>query len=375
MYIGGAYGGGIFLFGTVCPDVNILTFIIMIQKSRKSPKGKLAEVDGISYQVIDGKLCRYADLTLDKGFKIVLGRPGSEEVLKHLLNRILGTSIQWLEYRNTEHPGLTEEERSSRFDVYCEDASGGCFQVEMQNWSQRYYNKRAVYYSSLVMQDQAAKAQRLYRELHPDKAGKNWDYDYQPMYVLSFLNFKNWTSDNVEDKTNPYISIYRYMDVETGEKLGDGTSIVFVDLFGFSKKEEECETLEDFWMYSLKNMSVLDSCPEKAKGTEIEELYIRSELAKMTVEQRIKYEESIMTENDILNSIEEQLEEAREIAEAEGWAKGEAEGREEGRAEGKAEGRAEGRKEVIQQLYSKGMSIEQIAGLLDVDPKEIEDLV
>ena len=73
----------------------------MVKNSKKSPKGKVVEIDGISYLVIDGKLCRYADLTFDKGFKIVLGRPGSEEVLKHLLNRILGTDIQWLEYRNT----------------------------------------------------------------------------------------------------------------------------------------------------------------------------------------------------------------------------------------------------------------------------------
>ena len=99
----------------------------MVKKSKKSPKGKLVEIDGIWYQVINGKLYRYADLTFDKGFKIVLGRSGSEDVLKHLLNRILGTDIQWLEYRNTEHPGLTEEERSSRFDVYCEDVSGCCF--------------------------------------------------------------------------------------------------------------------------------------------------------------------------------------------------------------------------------------------------------
>lgn len=84
-----------------------------------------------------------------------------------------------------------------------------------------------------------------------------------------------------------------------GEELGDGTNLVFVDLFSFSKKEGECETLEDFWMYSFKNMSALESCPEKAKG----------------------------------------------------------------------------RAEVIQLLHAKGMTIEQIAGLLEVDPKEIEDLV
>ena len=70
----------------------------------KTPKGKLVEIDGITYQIIEGKLYRYADLTLDKGFKIVLGRIGSEDVLRHMLNRLLGTSIVKLEYRNTEHP-------------------------------------------------------------------------------------------------------------------------------------------------------------------------------------------------------------------------------------------------------------------------------
>ena len=101
---------------------------MMKQKSKKTPTGRLVEIDGITYQLIDGKLCRYADLTFDKGFKIVLGCPGSEEVLKHLLNRLLGTSIVRLEYRNTEHPGMTEEERSSRFDVYCEDENDRGFQ-------------------------------------------------------------------------------------------------------------------------------------------------------------------------------------------------------------------------------------------------------
>lgn len=96
----------------------------------------MVEIDGILYMLIDGKLYRYANLTLDKGFKITLGRPGSEEVLMHMLNRLLGLRIKWLEYRNTEHPGMTEDDRSSRFDVYCEDEDGNGFQVEMQNWSQ-----------------------------------------------------------------------------------------------------------------------------------------------------------------------------------------------------------------------------------------------
>jgi hypothetical protein len=73
----------------------------MNQNSFREPQGRLVEVDGVQYQLIDGRLHRYADLTLDKGFKIVLGRIGSERILMNMLN-----------------------------------------------WAQKYFNKRAVYYSS-----------------------------------------------------------------------------------------------------------------------------------------------------------------------------------------------------------------------------------
>lgn len=332
----------------------------------KTPKGKLVEIDGITYQIIEGKLYRYADLTLDKGFKIVLGRIGSEEVLRHMLNRLLGTSIVKLEYRNTEHPGLTEEERSSRFDVYCEDENGSCF------------------YSSLVLMDQAAKAQKEFRETVGKDTGKGWDYNFQPLYVVSFLNYKNWTSENAQGKKNPYISTYRYVDIETRDELSDSTNLVFIDLYSFTKTEEECESLEDIWMYSIKNMHTLMVCPEKFKGTEIEDLYIKSELAKMTIEQRIKHEEGIMTRNDILNSISEQIEEARKEAieigiregieegRAEGRAQGRALGREEGIREGRAEGRAEGQAETIRKMLAAGIPASAIAEALEITIEQCE---
>lgn len=300
----------------------------------------MVEIDGILYMFIDGKLYRYANLTLDKGFKITLGRPGSEEVLKHMLNRLLGLRIKWLEYRNTEHPGMTEDDRSSRFDVYCEDEDGNGFQVEMQNWSQKHFHKRAVYYSSLVLQDQAARARREQKQRTGNK--KNWDYNYKPLYVVSFLNFRNWISEKEVTRINQYISIYRYTDIETKEELGDGTNLIFIDLHSFCKRPHQCTNMQDWWMYSLKNMFNLTECPSQVLGTEVEDLFTQSELARMTLEQRLKIEESIMTENDIRNSIAEQLEEGRARALAEGKAQGRAEGLEIGRVEGREEGREEG---------------------------------
>jgi len=338
----------------------------MSKNNSKRPMGKLVEIEGVRYLLIDGKIYRYADLTMDKGFKIVLGRPGSEEVLKHLLNRLLDLRISRLEYRNTEHPGMTEDDRASRFDVYCEDENGVGFQVEMQNWSQKHFHKRAVYYSSLVLQDQAARARR--EQKRRSERTERWDYNYQPLFVVSFLNYKNWISDRSSMRMNEYISTYRYTDVETKEELGDGTNLVFIDLYGFQKSIGDCESLEDIWMYSIKNMFTLSECPEKIKGTEIEELYIQSELANMTLEQRIKIEESIMTQNDILNSIAEQVEDAREEAIATGLRQG----REEGLLKGREEGRAEGRAEIIRQLMASGMKAEDLASALGVSVRDLK---
>ena len=110
-------------------------------------------------------------------------------------------------------------------------------------------------------------------------------------------------------------------------------------------------------MYSIKNMHSLLVCPERFKGTEIEDLYVRSELAKMTVEQRLKYEEEIMTRNDILNSISEQLEDARKEA-----------------AEGRAEGRSEGIAETARNFLALGIDVETISKATGLTAEELEAL-
>ena len=330
----------------------------MFTNNLNGPSGQLIEIDGISYQVIDGMLYRYADMTLDKGFKIVLGSPGSEEILKSMLNRLLGTGIVHLEYRPSEFPGMTEDDRASRFDVHCRDEDGGDFVIEMQNWSQRYFNKRAVYYSSLAVQNQAVEEYRRQKE----ELKSDWNYDFKPLYVVSFLNFNNWTVDGCEMRRNEFVATYRYLDVETGNGLNDGTNLVFIDLARFDKSIDNCQSLEDLWLYSIKNMSRQNSCPDAIAGTEVEALFRQAELAKMTKEQRISLEVSIMSRNDMLNSMRESIEAAREEA----VRIGRLEGLEEGREEGRWEGLQAKAIEIAGKLIANGMSKSEAAALVGI---------
>lgn len=107
-------------------------------------------------------------------------------------------------------------------------------------------------------------------------------------------------------------------------------------------------------MYSIKNMGEQTSCPEAAKGTEIEDLYRKSELAKMTYEQRKRIEEDIMTQNDILNSIREQLEDGKEKA--------------------MAEGREAAIEEMVRKMLAAGLSAEQVAEIAEMSVEDVAQL-
>lgn len=342
----------------------------MLEKELQSPKDKLVEIDGVSYQLIESRLFRYADLTLDKGFKIVLGKPGCEDVLKSLLNCLLGTKIIALEYCSNEYPGISEDDRTSRFDVFCREKDGKGFLIEMQNWSQKYFNKRAVYYSSLAIQNQVTEEYRRQKE-----EGKKWNYDFKPLYVISFLNCNNWTVEDSSLRYNEHITTYRYRDIENGNDLGDGTTLVFIDLANFKKKIDECNSPEDLWIYSIKNMANQKECPAKIAGTDVETLFDMAELAKMTHEERIAYQISMIHHNDYLNSLQEAVEDATKEGRDIGFKKGLEEGREQGRELGRELGREEGLKHAMKRMAETGISVQDIATIMKMTEEDIKKII
>lgn len=321
-------------------------------------KGKIAKeisekdiiMEGNIWIDENGKKYRYVDPMTDKGFKLLFGSEGNENLLINLLNSIIpGCRIVELTYRNTEHPGMTEEDDKAIFDVYCEDEDGVRFLVEMQNWSQHYFNKRAVYYSTYAIQDQAAKEKR-----HQQKTlGKeNWDYNYAPVYVVCFLSFnmKNTPVDLVKIKQDEYISYYRYTDIETHEELGDGTTLVFVEMNKFRKNLQECNERKDRWLCSIKNMNSHLQIPEEVAGTELEDLYSKGEIAALPKTKKLNYISYIMSRNDELNSRAEQIADAR------------------------AEGREEAKLEDARRLKELGVTVEIISQATGLSIEIIDSL-
>lgn len=342
----------------------------MEKKNERAMSENDVLMDGKFWIDNDGVRHRYVDPMTDKGFKLLFGMEGNEDLLMGLLNRVIpDADIVKIRYCNTEHHGLTEDDSGAIFDVYCEDSEGVMFLVEMQNWSQRYFNKRAVYYSTFSIQDQAS------REKHHQlkTLGKDrWDYNYAPVYMVCFLTFnmKKAPAGMEKVKEDEYMSFYRYTDMETGEELGDGTTLVFIEMKKFRKSMAECSTDRERILCTLKNMHSQLEVPAGVSDPLLKEIYLKSEIAAMPKDLKLIYTNYIMSRNDELNSRAEMLEDAR----AEAYAKGVALGREDGFEVGREEGRAEGRDETIREMLAAGISMEVISSALGLSTEQIQHL-
>ena len=125
---------------------------------------------------------------------------------------------------------------------------------------------------------------------------------------------------------------------------------IFLELPSFKKEESECETDFERWIYVLKNMETLQRLPFKARNAVFKKLEEIVDIASMSKEERMKYDESIKVYRDQLAVMEFE------------------------RNKGLAEGRAEEKENVARNLKRMGMDVETIVKATGLDPDVIESL-
>ena len=119
---------------------------------------------------------------------------------------------------------------------------------------------------------------------------------------------------------------------------------------------------------------------------QVEERYIKAEIAKFTPQEMREYETSKMAYRDIKNSVDtakrEGIAEGKEIGMKEGMEKGMKQGMEKGMKQGmekgmkqgRAEGKNEANTETAQRLLAMGLSAEQVAKATQLPLEIIKNL-
>ena len=281
----------------------------------------------------------------DMGFKKIFGQEITKDLLIGFLNDLLvgEREITDIRFLDKEQPGTTEDSRSLIYDVYCETVTGEKIIVEMQNKSQPYFKDRAVFYLSNAIARQGEK-------------GPAWQYDIKAVYGVFFMNFR---LEGGKERPRRDIAL---VDKETHEQFSDKMRFIFLEIPSFRKEEDECDNNFERWIYVLKNMETLKRMPFKAQDSVFAKLEKIVDIASLSKEERMKYDESIKQYRDTIAVMNGQYEE--------GMAKGMAKGK----AEGKSEGERNKALEIAKNLKSMGLPYEQISTVTGLPIDEIKNL-
>jgi predicted transposase/invertase (TIGR01784 family) len=191
-----------------------------------------------------------------------------------------------LYYGNTVRTGLSKDDRTSIFDLYCTTGKGDRIIVEMQTVFHDYYRDRALYYASRLIQEQGKKS-------------KHWDFMLYPVYSVNILNF--CLDKTIE--TEKYVSQIQLIDRDTHQLFYDKLTFVYLELPRFTKNENGLQTEVEQWMYALKYLPKLDRLPFALRNEVFEKLFEHARIAKMSRREQNNYYKSLHDMGIVRNQI------------------------------------------------------------------------
>ena len=222
----------------------------------------------------------------DFGFHRIFGQEVHKELLIDFLNQLLKDERHIIDitFLNPIQQPETIEDRGVIFDIHCRDDKGGWFVVEMQNGAQPYFYDRGIYYLSRAISNQGEK-------------GKDWKFSLCPVDGIFLLNYK--MGINSKFRTDVILA-----DRDTGRMFSDKIRQVYLELPWFTKEPDDCETDFERWLYLLKHMDTLERMPFKARKAVFDKLLEVADVANLSKDERILYDEALKRYRDYKNTID-----------------------------------------------------------------------
>jgi len=217
----------------------------------------------------------YIDPLTNFGFNLIFG---DRVLLIDFLNDLLRVNggITSLTYAPTIRTGISKDDRTAIFDLYCTTGTGEHIIVEMQVVLHKNYKQRTIYYLSRLIQEFG-------------KRGKDWDFETPPIYQVNIVNFE--IDKELEKKD--FLSRIKFMYEGINKTYYDGVTIIYLELPLFKKKLNELETNMDRWMYALKFLPTLIRLPNALQRGIFKQLFDMAKIAKLTRRQQNDYYKSL----------------------------------------------------------------------------------
>lgn len=319
-------------------------------------------------------MSRFMDPTTDFGFKKLFGNEDHLDITASFLNALLELKSPLLDlsFANPEQLPEAVEQRSGVFDLFCRDAGGNRYLVEMQKSRLAFIKDRMVYYSSFPIAAQAPKGRKRYQYSPPPSsalrirdaalvygyyeektenwvAAAEWNYELKAVYCVAILAYKLKGSTfavsrgSIRNDQPPHQPFYDKLQFITVE----------LPLFDPRKPEYSLDRPLNKWLYFLKYLPDFEQIPDVFKNDKIfQKAFWIAEFANFTPEEREEYDLVLKRHWDTYAVLQTSRDEGWAEGKAQGIIEGKNEGRIEGAIEGKIEGRIEQGRNTLQLLFS-----------------------
>ncbi|MDO9423733.1 MAG: Rpn family recombination-promoting nuclease/putative transposase [Methylobacter sp.] len=189
---------------------------------------------------------KFLDVKTDFAFKKVFGSSDSKDILISFLNSVLefdgGRKIKDLIIVDPYSIPLLKGMKDTYVDVKAELDGGSKVIIEMQVLNHEGLEKRILYNAAKNYSIQLKKGD-AYHLLNPVIA----------LTITDFTLFKN----NEELITN-----FKLIEKKQFIEYSDDIELVFIELPKYNKTESELDTIQDKWLYFIKNVGSLDYIPK-----------------------------------------------------------------------------------------------------------------
>ena len=214
---------------------------------------------------------QFVDVKTDIAFKKIFGSEQHTEILICFLNAVLELEgdrrIKSVTLRNPWQPPDIPILKETILDIRAVDNRDINFIVEMQVKDTKFFDKRAMYYSSKAYTGQI-------------KKGEDYPKLNQVIFI-GILDFNSFEGDN-------YLTRHLILNRETMNQDLRDFEFNFIELKKFNKKEADLKTIIEKWIYFIKNADNLSMIPKSA--VDIPELNEAYKLASMNAWTEVELE-------------------------------------------------------------------------------------
>ena len=173
------------------------------------------------------------DPKVDYAFKKVFGSESNVDLLKLLLEAVLGFPLSAVEIANPFEEKDAADDKLCVLDIKAKDADGRWFDVEMQTHSHPAIRPRLLYY---------------WAQLYAGQLVEGQDFtELRPAYSICFLNARMFAK-----RSDVYHNIFGLIDGATGEEFSKHLGIHVLELPKFVLGADDLKTMKEKWCYFLR---------------------------------------------------------------------------------------------------------------------------